>query len=197
MEKKNVLTKISNIQNEIGGISKNAKNPFYKSNYADLNNIKESLQPYLETQKLMAYHVVTDNHLVTTIFDTESGEFISSAILLSQTDAQKKGSEITYFRRYNLVSMFDLKIEDDDANTTVKKQPQPVQQVKPNNAVNKGREIFLNEKEFELSKKAPIEKITNLLKKYDGKTLFTDGNIYSMTIEQFNSLKKITNNGTI
>jgi hypothetical protein len=131
MEKKNVLTKISNIQNEIGGISKNAKNPFYKSNYADLNNIKESLQPYLETQKLMAYHVVTDNHLVTTIFDTESGEFISSAILLSQTDAQKKGSEITYFRRYNLVSMFDLKIEDDDANTTVKKQPQPVQQVKP------------------------------------------------------------------
>ena len=116
----NVLTKIANIQKEIGSVSKNAKNPFYKSNYADLNNIKESLQPFLEAEKLMAFHAVNDNHLITTIFDTESGEQVVSSILLSQTEPQKKGSEITYYRRYNLVSIFDLKLEDDDGNMTVK-----------------------------------------------------------------------------
>jgi hypothetical protein len=28
--------------------------------------------------------------------------------------AQDKGSEITYFRRYNLLSLLDLEVEDDD-----------------------------------------------------------------------------------
>jgi hypothetical protein len=51
----------------------------------------ESLQPYLtKLKELMAYHVVTDNHLVTTIFDTESGEFISRANVIEPELTRKK-----------------------------------------------------------------------------------------------------------
>ena len=36
---------------------------------------------------------------------------------------QDKGSEVTYYRRYGLQSLLALEAVDDDANSTVKRQP--------------------------------------------------------------------------
>lgn len=125
---KEVFKKIGLVQNEVGNINKNAKNPFFKSKYADLSNIKECLQPLLSKYLLTTIHTIKDNVLTTTIFDVESGESVDSSIELTQKDPQKKGSEITYFRRYNLVAIFDLNVDDDDGNAASK--PTNVREIK-------------------------------------------------------------------
>lgn len=199
------MEKLIKIQSELKA-PKNQYNAFGKYKYRNCEDILEAVKPLLESQKCTL--VLTDQ-----IKEVANVLFIEAKAIFSDGDskievcaqagidinrkgmdiAQSFGSSSSYARKYALNGLF-LIDDTKDADST---NNHDKRQETPNNAVNKGKEIFLNEKEFELSKKAPIEKITNLLKKYDGKTLFTDGNIYSMTIEQFNSLKKITNNGTI
>ena len=171
---KQILFKISEIQKGLDPISKNAENPFYSSSYADLPNIQESLQGLLEASKVMVYHQVLDSKLITTIFDLESSESLSSEIALTMTDPQKKGSEITYFRRYNLLCLFDLRVSDDDANSTSNNAPK--QQDKPK------VDVWLSDKVFESVMNMPKEKIAECLNKYNGKP-FTDGKTYAMKKE--------------
>ena len=45
--------KIFRIQNEIEAIIKDANNPFFKSNYADINAMLEQLQPLLNKYKVL------------------------------------------------------------------------------------------------------------------------------------------------
>jgi hypothetical protein len=199
------MEKLIKIQSELKA-PKNQYNAFGKYKYRNCEDILEAVKPLLESQKCTL--VVTDQ-----IKEVANVLFIEAKAIFSDGDSkievcaqagidinrkgmdisQSFGSSSSYARKYALNGLFLIDDTKDADNTNNHDKRQET----PNNAVNKGKEIFLNEKEFELSKKAPIEKITNLLKKYDGKTLFTDGNIYSMTIEQFNSLKNITNNGTI
>ena len=199
------MEKLIKIQSELKA-PKNQYNAFGKYKYRNCEDILEAVKPLLESQKCTL--VLTDQ-----IKEVANVLFVEAKAIFSDGDskievcaqagidinrkgmdiAQSFGSSSSYARKYALNGLF-LIDDTKDADSTNNHEKR---QETPNNAVNKGKEIFLNEKEFELSKKAPIEKITNLLKKYDGKTLFTDGNIYSMTIEQFNSLKKIANNGTI
>jgi hypothetical protein len=56
---------------------------------------------------------------------------ISSSFPLNPNlDAQKKGSEITYGKRYNLVALFCIVEDDDDGNSLVK-PPQSYQSSAP------------------------------------------------------------------
>lgn len=82
--------------------------------YATLDQIQEKLNPILESKKLLVVHSIQGWSLVTTVFDIESEDSVSSSIGLTTTKPQDKWSEITYYRRYNLVSLFDLEVEDDD-----------------------------------------------------------------------------------
>jgi hypothetical protein len=64
---------------------------------------------------LLVFHLIKDNSVCTIIQDIESERHIESSIQLSEwTKPQDKGSEITYYRRYNLLSLLDLEVEDDD-----------------------------------------------------------------------------------
>ena len=48
MKTKNINQKLFELQNEIGTISKDAKNPFYNSKYFDINSLIKQLQPLLK-----------------------------------------------------------------------------------------------------------------------------------------------------
>jgi hypothetical protein len=86
-----------------------------KYSFASLDQIQEKLAPILEQQKLLILHGVDEWMVVTTIHDIDSGEQLSSNINLREgTKPQDKWSEITYYRRYNLVCLFDLEVWDDD-----------------------------------------------------------------------------------
>ena len=142
-----LLEKMEEIQGAIGKLTKDKDNPFYKSKYADLNQVLDVLNPELErhnivlTQPLSYKQNPIDGHLepiITTILSETTGnkevnEYPFPFPLTIQ-DPQKMGSAITYYRRYCLKSLFKMQDEDDDANATVdtgsKQEKKPVKTAK-------------------------------------------------------------------
>ena len=124
-ENKSISTKLFQIQKEIGKITKGANNPFFKSKYYDINQLLEHTLPILQKNKVVILQPIINNEVYTVLRCTETGEEEVSAIPLSQgLDAQKKGSEITYFRRYTLASLLALQSDDDDGNSASNSKPQ-------------------------------------------------------------------------
>lgn len=121
-----IYKKLFDAKKEIGKISKDSTNPFYKSKYFDINQLLEHVEPILQKHGLLIMQPILNNKVRTIIFDTEKDGSLESHFVISeleltnQTDPQKRGSEITYYRRYTLGSLLGLQAEDDDANSTVK-----------------------------------------------------------------------------
>ncbi len=113
----NVFKKLFNLQQEIGTISKDASNPFYKSKYFDINSLIKQLNPLLAKHKLLLIQPIMDNMITSRIVCIENGGSVDSSLTLPDiNDPQKLGSAITYYRRYTLASLLGLQAEDDDGN---------------------------------------------------------------------------------
>tara|TARA_R110000744_G_scaffold6534_2_gene22816 strand:+ start:1999 stop:2529 length:531 start_codon:yes stop_codon:yes gene_type:complete len=126
MIKENIFTKLQNLQKEIGTVSKDATNPFYKSKYFDINSLIKQLQPLLEKNNLVLLQPIESDfetnteYVVTKLICPNTEKSIESRKKLStQSDPQKLGSEITYYRRYTLQSLLALQAEDDDGNKAI------------------------------------------------------------------------------
>jgi hypothetical protein len=105
-----IYEKLKAVKSEIGKISKDSTNPFFKSKYFDVNALLEHVEPLLGKNGLLLLQPIIDGKVST-------GEKIYSEIELGTfTDPQKLGSAITYYRRYTLQSLLGLQAEDDDAN---------------------------------------------------------------------------------
>lgn len=118
-----IAKKIFDLQQEVKPITKDEKNPFFNSQYFDINKLIEVLKPLLAKKSLMIYQPVVfldgKNILKTIIIDTESSETIESSVALPDNlEPQKMGSAITYLRRYSLQSMLFLQAEDDDGSVS-------------------------------------------------------------------------------
>ena len=112
-----LLKALSLAKKEIGKISKDSTNPFFKSQYFDINQLLEHVEPVLESHGLMILQPIHNDYVRTVIYHIESGENIESSIKLDDLrDPQKVGSAVTYYRRYTLQSLLSLQAEDDDAN---------------------------------------------------------------------------------
>lgn len=109
--------KLFQLQQEIGTISKDASNPFYKSKYFDINSLLKQLQPLLKKHKLLLIQPIEEDMVYSKILCIEgTGGVISGLKLPELNDPQKLGSAITYYRRYTLQSLLALQAEDDDGN---------------------------------------------------------------------------------
>ena len=112
-----IYKKLHEAKKEIGKISKDSTNPFFKSKYFDINGLLEHVEPILQKHDLLLIQPISDGQVATQIVDIENGELLGSSIQLPQIqDPQKLGSAITYYRRYTLQSLLGLQAEDDDAN---------------------------------------------------------------------------------
>jgi len=117
MKETNINIKLFNLQQEIGTISKDAKNPFYKSKYFDINSLIKQLQPLLKKHKLLLLQPIEEDMVVSKLICIDGTGGVISALKLPEiTDPQKLGSCITYYRRYTLASLLGLQAVDDDAN---------------------------------------------------------------------------------
>ena len=114
--KDNIYNKLFTLQNELGAISKDATNPFYKSKYFDINSLIGQLKPLLQKHNLVLLQPINNNQVRSVIYDLDGGSVESSIELPNNLDAQKLGSAITYFRRYTLTSLLALQAVDDDGN---------------------------------------------------------------------------------
>ena len=120
---KNIYNKLHKVQQEIGTISKDSKNPFYKSKYFDINSLIKQVTPILDKHNLLLLQPIKDGHQYSIIIDLDGGSVESSLELPTDLDAQKIGSAITYFRRYTLQSLLALQAVDDDGNLASKVKP--------------------------------------------------------------------------
>lgn len=109
---------------------KDSKNPFFKSNYADLASVWEACRVPLTSNGIAVsqrvFHSPGGIGVSTTLLHV-SGEWISDALVLpmgEKTTPQSAGSAITYARRYGLAAIVGVSTEDDDGNlATGNRQP--------------------------------------------------------------------------
>lgn len=111
---KSLYSKLFAIQTKGVQVSKDWVNPHFKSKYMTLDNIIETLAPLLAENKLLVTHLIEQQELVTRVIDIESEECLNSSFGLLATDPQKKGSEVTYAKRYNLSALFNICADEDD-----------------------------------------------------------------------------------
>lgn len=116
--------KIFKAKKEMGAVIKKEDNPFFKSKYADINEIIRVVSPALESNGLLLLQPVVANanglnYVTSRLYDIETGESTESAAAIDPEikDPQKFGAAITYFRRFTLQSLLGLSAEDDDGNT--------------------------------------------------------------------------------
>jgi hypothetical protein len=118
-------------QAEIGNAAKNATNPHYRNNYADLGEVLSTIRPCLAKHGLCMIQspaFTGETVEVTTTIGHAAGGWIASALscVPAKTDAQGIGSAITYLRRYAAAAMAGIAQEDDDGNSAAHdRRPDP------------------------------------------------------------------------
>jgi len=102
-------------------IKKGETNPHYKSKFANLNEVLDKVTKPLNDLGVVIIQAPTKEGLLTTLVDTETEGAELSQIqgflpFVDMANPQKVGSNLTYYRRYSLVTMLGLEDEDDDGN---------------------------------------------------------------------------------
>jgi hypothetical protein len=121
---KELATALAKAQSEMGNAKKSSENPYFKSKYADLAEVLDTVKPLLSKHGLSVVQMPGyegPQVTVTTVLMHSSGEYISEVAKVTpvKPDPQSIGSAITYLRRYALASFAGIAQEDDDANTHV------------------------------------------------------------------------------
>ena len=122
--------KLAKLISGLDVLRKNKKNPFYKSKYADINQLLAQVKPQAEKLGLTILQPIVKDQVVTVIMDNESGETFPSfettetmtGLTIIGSQPQDRGSEITYYRRYSLQSLLALEAEDVDANSKAQQE---------------------------------------------------------------------------
>ena len=104
-------------------IKKGEKNPHFKNTYANLNEVLGKVTKPLNDLGVVIIQAPTKDGLLTTLVDTETeGEELSQIQgflpFVDTANPQKIGSNLTYYRRYALVTMLGLEDEDDDGEAS-------------------------------------------------------------------------------
>lgn len=104
---------------ELKNPPKDSVNPHFKSRYADLATVLDTVRPVLTRHKLAVVQMPTEMDggpgLATTLVH-ESGEWMRSTVRLypGKQDPQGIGSALTYARRYGLQAVLGIAADDDD-----------------------------------------------------------------------------------
>lgn len=120
---------LAKAQAKMTSAKRTARNPFFNSNYASLNDVWDAVRaPLAEHELAVIQAPIEDVHgtAVITTLAHSSGEWFRSKlyILPKAKDAQSVGSAITYARRYALSAITGISTDDDDANqATAAKMP--------------------------------------------------------------------------
>ena len=121
---KNLADSLCKAQAEMGGAVKDSKNPFFKSDYADLTSVIKAIKEPFANHGLSYTQFPTNDEGrigVVTLLMHESGEYLEHSYTLPTTkaDPQSAGSAITYARRYALQSIAGIPTADDDAESAM------------------------------------------------------------------------------
>ena len=101
------------------GAQKSGTNLHFKSTYFTLDDLVTATTPVLQECGLFVLHMVHDNSLTTCVYNA-AGDEVHSRIDLPRTEnPQIMGSNLTYFKKYNLTGLLNIPEAsdlDDDGN---------------------------------------------------------------------------------
>lgn len=112
---------LAKAQGEMMGAKKDSKNPFFKSNYADLASICEAIREPFSKHGLSYIQTTEQDGTVITTLLHSSGQWIRGRLKIDpvKKDPQGMGSALTYARRYALAAISGIAQIDDDAESAM------------------------------------------------------------------------------
>ena len=121
-----LATALAAAQAEMKNAKLNKQNPHFKSRYADLAEIRDTVTPALTKNGIAVAQGTdtTDNGiLVWTRLIHKSGQWIESVFPIPYDKPQTMGSGITYGRRYTLSAITNIAADDDDDGNAANEKP--------------------------------------------------------------------------
>lgn len=126
--KKEFLSALLEVQKALPTITRDTKAYNYK--YAPLEVIWEKVGKIINDAGFVVTNEVTQEGVITTATH-ESGE-LKSFFPCVTVKPQDRGAEITYGRRYNLVAIFNIQLEnEDDDAVNAQNSAKPANEAKP------------------------------------------------------------------
>jgi hypothetical protein len=113
---------LSQAQGEIENATKSSTNPHFRSRYADLAEVLNTVRPVLSKHGLAVMQSTEANGemvSVTTAIVHKDGGYVTStaSCVPAKWDGQGVGAATTYLRRYSLAAMCSIAQEDDDGQS--------------------------------------------------------------------------------
>ena len=143
---------LAKAQAEIDPAIKRARNPHFKSRYADLTSVLDAILPSLNKYELALLQLVGETNdgavTLTTVLTHSSGAMISafaSCPLGRGGGPQGAGSGLSYLRRYAAQALIGLPTIDDDGNYAQKPKAQAKTPSAPKVAKLKAKTAELND----------------------------------------------------
>jgi hypothetical protein len=159
-------------QSDLKNPTFDSNNPHYKSKFASLAQVRDTVTPVLAKHRLAVIQLLGEAEggiRCETVLMHSSGEWLSSVLFMPATkqDAQGYGSASTYARRYSLQAICGVVgDEDDDGNAASNPKPsKPLEAAKGPITPNDGAMEALTEKD-----RATAQKVANSIVDY-----FTEG----------------------
>ena len=140
MTTKNLAAALIKFHESGAAAKKGANNPFFKSQYASLEEVIETVRAEAGKVGLTFAQLVDFEEgviFVKTILMHETGECLTGrtpVLTKDNNDPQKMGSGITYAKRYGLQAAFGLPSEDDDGNAASVSSPKVTKVAKKSDA---------------------------------------------------------------
>ena len=211
MSEKNVsiYESLINARKEFKPLIETAKNPFFKSTYAPLAEVINSVKDALSNNNIGFFQsvdpigekeivnttttdkngtvkteqkVVSFSKITTTLF-TGNGEKIETSypLIIADTDPQKVGATVTYAKRYALTAALGIASEDDDAQSVSRPAAQTAS-AKPTQQAKPATSA----KPAETKPAQPVKsKTLEEIEKVEGVTVTEDDNIVTVAGKTF------------
>lgn len=110
-------------------LKKEGENPHFKSSYVTLNEVLDKVKAPLNELGIVIIQSPEATGLRTTLLDAQNGTKVECFVpYVDFGTPQKLGANLTYLRRYSLITLLGLEDEDNDGelpqgNTSGKKLP--------------------------------------------------------------------------
>lgn len=161
-ETKEIATAFAKAQGEFPVIGMNRENPYFKSNYTDLDLIVRSIRPALAKNGLSFTQQIQMTEDGATMLHTRlrhsSGQWIESRsrVIPAKNDQQTYGSALSYQKRYALMALLGLTTSQDSTDDDAE-----VAMVSARDIIAKGPSTKYNPKEqsFEPVTKEQLEEL--------------------------------------
>lgn len=204
-----LIADLAQARAEMPRITFNSNNPFYKSQYTDLDGIIVQVTPALSKYGLILDHFTRITEEGKTILHTrlwhKSGQWIETRarIMPAKDDIQSYGSAMSYQKRFNVMNLLGVTCGEDEYDDDGEKDMAPVRNMQTKGtALNRkynpketGETITpeqLEEIQYELQQYPDIaEQILNAFKIQDLADL--PKSKYQLSINRIREIKKVRN----